>query len=382
MKKSTLSRILGLALALVLALSTSVAFAMPSSSSAIEGLPEMPTVPTMTTAAKGTEVTITLSEPMAWLNVIQNWNWNDIITWSDDKLTGTYSTKDLSSQPGFGTWEWNGKSDWGYWETWKTAAEATADSKEYNEDWYYPNDDGHGHPVGYMSMGFDREIGVDTGFMVYKPTRIWREEYVDEETGEKYSWYDYDYSERYDLAKADSENQFLELLSEVAAAQQALIDKYTALKDEDAVAFLQENFLGDVEYYEDGIGRKNFHSWSQSFGTYDMGGPGFYKNDGEPGSEWSLGYAYNGATNDGTNVYYGRYGEVVQISKDLTGVNFLGTDKTPTKTTVTWIPLEHYGKKAYNYYLSAITEEYEDGTKLTAHFSASMGGKFLGCKAE
>ena len=49
MKKATLSRILGLALALVLALSTSVAFAMPSGTSAIEGLPEMPTVPTADT---------------------------------------------------------------------------------------------------------------------------------------------------------------------------------------------------------------------------------------------------------------------------------------------------------------------------------------------
>ena len=387
MKKATLSRILGLALALVLALSTSVAFALPSGTSAIEGLPEMPTVPTMTTAAKGTEVTITLSEPLAWLNVIQNWNWNDIITWSDDKLTGTYSTKDMSSQPGFGTWEWNGKSDWGYWEYWKTANEATADAPENSYSWYNKNDDGHGHPVGGMSMGFHREVGVDTGFMIYKPTRIWLEEYIDEETGEKYSEYEWDCTERYDLATADVDNQEMKLWSEALDAQQALIDKYTALKDEAAVDFLENNLLGYVVYYEDGIGRINHHEWNQSFGTYDLGNA-MFKDEGtsnenwNPGDDWSLGYAYNGATNDGTNVYYGRFGEVVQISKDLTGVNFLGTDKTPTKTTVTWIPLEHYGKKAWNYFIYTIVEEYEDGSKLTAKFSSSMGGKLVSTKAE
>jgi hypothetical protein len=382
MKKSTLSRILGLALALVLVLSTTVAFALPSGTSAIEGLPEMPTVPTMTTAAKGTEVTITLSEPMAWLNVIQNWNWNDIIKWSDDKLTGTYSTKDMSTQPGFGTWEWNGQGNGGWWEYWKTAAEATADSPKNSYDYYNKNDDGHGNPVGGASMGYQREVGVDTGFMVYKPTSIYLVPFEDD--GEVFYGYDYDLSERYDLATADADNQEMALWSEVVEAQIELIDKYKALKDETAVAFLENNLLGYVEYYEDGIGRVNTHWWSQSFGTYDLGGPGFYKDpdDYGPGSEWSLGYAYNGATNDGTNVYYGRYGEVVQISKDLTGVNFLGTDKTPVKTTVTWIPLEHYGKKAYNYYINQITEEYEDGSKLTAHFSSSKGGKLLGTKAE
>ena len=381
MKKATLSRILGLALALVLALSTSVAFAMPSSSSAIEGLPEMPTVPTMTTSAKGTEVTITLSEPMAWLNVLQNWNWNDIIKWSDDKLTGTYSTKDLSSQPGYGTWEWNGKSDWGYWEEWKTAAEATADSAENSYSWYNKNDDGHGHPVGSMGMGFHREVGVDTGFMVNKINHIERFEWVDEETGEKYSDYFPYFDERYDLVTDDADNQEMELWLEVIDAQEALIDRYTALKDDAAVAYLEENLLGSVEYYEDGIGRINHHEWNQSFGTYDMGNDLFKGSNGE-GDDYSLGYAYNGATNDGTNVYYGRFGEVVQISKDLTGVNFLGTDKTPTKTTVTWIPLEHYGKKAWNYFIYTIVEEYEDGSKLTAKFSSSMGGKLVGTKAE
>jgi hypothetical protein len=318
---------------------------------------------------------------MAWLNVVQNWNWNDIIKWSDDKLTGTYSTKDMSTQPGFGTWEWNGKSDWGYWEWWKTAAEATADSAENSYDWYDPNSGAD--KDGHMSMGFHREVGVDTGFLVYLPTRIWTEEWIDM-NGEKHCYYDYDLSERYDLVKGDAENQEMELWVEVFEAQAALIEKYTALKDEDAVEFLSENLLGDVEYYEEGIGRVNHHEWNQSFGTYDLGGPGFYKDPGDygPGSEWSLGYAYNGATNDGTNVYYGRYGEVVQISKDLTGVNFLGTDKTPVKTTVTWIPLNHKGKSASNYYINQITEEYEDGSKLTAHFSSSMGGKFLGSKAE
>ena len=380
MKKSTLSRILGLALALVLALSTSVAFALPSGTSAIEGLPEMPTVPTMTTAAKGYDVTITLSEPLAWLNVIQNWNWNDIIKWSDDKLTGTYSTADMATQPGYGTWEWNGQSTWGYWMWWLTAAEATAEGKEDNYDWYIPNTGAD--KDGYMSMGYERTVGVEPGYYVETPTSIYRYEYEDEE-GNVVSDYECVIDEQYYTGKFDDET-YLKYFTGVLDAQAALVEKYEKLGDKTAVEYLTEELHGDVTYCDEGIGRFNYHSWSQSFGTYDMGGPGFYKdpNDYGPGSKWSLGYAYNGATNDGTNVYYGRFGEVVQISKDLTGVNFLGTDKTPVKTTVTWIPLEHYGKKAYNYYINQIVEEYEDGSKLTAHFSASKGGKLLGTKAE
>ena len=44
--------------------------------------------------------------------------------------------------------------------------------------------------------------------------------------------------------------------------------------------------------------------------------------------------------------------------------------------------VSHQVDMRINYYINQIVEEYEDGSKLTAHFSASKGGKLLGTKAE
>ena len=354
MKKATLSRILGLALALVLVLSTSVAFALPSGTSAIEGLPEMPTVPTMITAAKGNDVTITLSEKLNWLNVVQNWGWNDIIAWSEDGLTGTYSTADLATQPGYGTWNNSSVSVSGNWLDWETAAEKGGDWS-----WEVENKD---PATGWEGYGVHREYAYGPGYYICIPTAIHREEWTDLE-GQTQSYYWYEYSDDYILSDAEDVDLEDELWCVVEDAKDALIEKYTKLGDDTAVEYCET--IGYVEFHADGIVRDYNRDYSHSYGNYRM--------DDD--------FAYDGEAADGTHVRYGRFGECVQIAVTLTGVNFLGTDKTPVKTTVYWRPLEHYGKNVWNFYINNITEEYEDGSKLEAHFSSSKGGKLLGTKS-
>ena len=110
------TRIMVVLMALVLALGVSVASAAPANLSEIEGLPECPEAPQMKVKRVGQDYTITLSAPLTWLNVIQNWQWMDIITWNEDKTVGTYSAAGLKSAPGTGTW--NNHSSWDEWYTW------------------------------------------------------------------------------------------------------------------------------------------------------------------------------------------------------------------------------------------------------------------------
>lgn len=351
MKKATLSRILGLALALVLVLSTSVAFALPSGTSAIEGLPEMPTVPTMVTVAKGNNVTITLSEKLNWLNFVQNWQWLPI-EFSEDGLTGTYSTADLSTQPGYGTWEWNnrgGKS--GDWMDWTTAAD-----KGENTHWEADNKN---PPTGYYGYGEHREYAYGPGYYTETPYDV--EWWQDDETGDFSYWIAT--KDNYVLSDAEDADLEAELTKDIQGAYDALVAKYNKLGLKHVADYVatQKPY---VNYHADGIVRDYDRWFDQSFGNYEL------PDD----------FAYDGEAADGTHVRYGRYGECVQIAVTLTGVNFLGTDKTPVKTTVYWRPLEHYGKNVWNWYINNITEEYEDGSKLEAHFSSSKAGKLLGTK--
>jgi hypothetical protein len=335
----------------------------------------MPTVPTMTTAAKDTEYTITLSEPLGWLNVVENWNWMDIITWSDDKLSGTYSTKGLVAQPGYGTWANNQsdelvynpfKQEWvkvdtpyaeSYWAEW-------LDAEDVGYSYYWENFK-HDDAPHWEGFGNHKEMAYGAGYFVAVPTAIYAHKWVDLD-GEEHQWYGYTADEDYILSDEEDEELEIELWEKVLDAQDALIAKYEKLGDQDAVDYITSGYCGYAEYRPDGIVRIYDNTYTQSFGVYEL--------DDD--------FAYDGATADGTLVRYGRYGELVRVGVTLTGVNFLGTDKTPTKTTVYWRPLEHKGKNVSNYYIFQITEEYEDGSKLNAHFSSSMGGKFLGSKAE
>ena len=372
MKKSV-TRILGLALALVLALSTSVAFAMPSGTSAIEGLPEMPTVPTMTTSAKGTEVTVTMSEKLNWLNFVQNWNWLPI-TWSDDGLTGTYSTKDLSTQPGYAT-KHNNQSDELVYNPFKDKMvnvdtpyaeeywDPYTDASDVGDSWAW-EDFSHKNFPDWEGYRVHKEMAYGSGYYVEIPTAIYRNEWVDME-GKTHSYYGYTYAQDYILSDGEDEEVAFALGATVLAANFALYEKYDKLGDEDALNYISQG-LGMVDYHADGIVRIYDRYYTQSFGNYEL------PDD----------FAYDGETADGVHVRYGRFGELVQIGMTLTGVNYLGTDKTPTKTIVYWRPLNHKGKNVSKFYINQITEEYEDGTKLSAPFSSSMGGKYLGSKPE
>jgi hypothetical protein len=363
MKKATLSRILGLALALVLALSTSVAFALPSGTSAIEGLPEMPTVPTMVTSAKGYDVTITLSEKLNWLNFVQNWQWLPI-NFSEDGLTGTYSTKDLSTQPGYGTWNDSSvtkTSDWLYW----------LDAEDKGDDWSWEVENKN-PATGWEGSGVHREYAYGPGYYIQVPTSIYVYRTYDWD-GNPIAWYDYNYTDDYILSESEDEDLEETLWEKIYIAKAALIKRYTDLGDEDALNYLYNDVVGFVEFKADGIVRDYDFNYSHSYGNYRL-------TTGGAQGKAIADFAYDGEAADGSHVKYGRYGECLQISTTLTGVNFLGTDKTPVKTTVSWTPLEHYGKRVWNWYIYEIVEEYEDGTKLEAHFSSSKGGKLLGTK--
>jgi hypothetical protein len=267
----------------------------------------------------------------------------------------------------------------GEWDETRTAAEVGEDYVW--EDWDHS---AKTEPYGAHDEGLQvhREYAYGAGFYVEYPVDIWR---IDVEDGGD-GLYHTVHKEEYIPFESDDEEalmeKWFELEEKVDEYRDALAEKYIKLEDWDAVAYIYANIdagdrypiwsqiyddvCGVVDYFEDGIVREYNKIYYQSFGVYEL--------DDD--------FAYDGATNDGTLVRYGRYGELVRVGVTLTGVNFLGTDKTPVKTTVYWRPLEHKGKNVSNFYIFQITEEYEDGSKLNAHFSSSMGGKYLGSKPE
>lgn len=128
------SRIMVVLMALVLVLGVSVASAAPAHISEIEGLPECPEAPEMRVKKVKEDYTITLSAPLTWLNVVQNWNWMDIIKWNEDRTVGTYSAAGLKSAPGTGTW--NNHDSWVEQYTWLYPDEL----EDYTFTYYLPYD--------------------------------------------------------------------------------------------------------------------------------------------------------------------------------------------------------------------------------------------------
>ncbi len=101
--KKTLSILVALVLVLCVSAASADIIAHKTNVSEIEGLPEAPSIPTMSTKNDDHTAVITLSEELGWLNVVSNWQWLDIITW--DGTTGTYSLDEdafADLQPGFG----------------------------------------------------------------------------------------------------------------------------------------------------------------------------------------------------------------------------------------------------------------------------------------
>ena len=363
MRKTSIIRTLSLILGLFLIMKASFASALPGGTDAIEGLPEMPAVPTMATSAKGTSVTVTLSEEFKWLYVIQNWTRYDIIQWSDDGLTGTYSTKDLATQPGYSTWRSSYVTVVEDWESWNASGEKNSD---------YVRDIRSGTSTPRKDSASHREYVYGPGYYVRIPVTIYRNEWVDLD-GETRSSYRFNYSDYYVLSENKDEKLEKLLSDQVAEAAANLVSRYGIPKEKDAPDLMDD--FDTVSFYPNGIDLTYDHAQSSSDNNRMTTG-------GADGGQAVADFAYDGVTADGTHVKYGRYGELLQIGVELTGVNFLDTGKTPVRTTVNWCPLEHYGQKVWNFYIYEIIEEYEDGTKLTAHFSSSGGGKLLGTISE
>ena len=106
--KKILSIVLALALVLSVAAASADIIAGKTFAADIEGIPELPSIPSMTTKNDDHTAVISLSEELGWLNVVSNWQWLDIITW--DGPVGTYSLDEdafAKLQPGFG--EYHGR---------------------------------------------------------------------------------------------------------------------------------------------------------------------------------------------------------------------------------------------------------------------------------
>ena len=88
-----------------------------------------------------------------------------------------------------------------------------------------------------------------------------------------------------------------------------------------------------------------------------------YEYSGAQGGSYAMNYAYHGATADGVNVYYDTHGLLIKADMEVTGQNFFGSETAPTKSKITW------SSGNYCYYISNITEEFEDGTRISADFA-------------
>lgn len=288
------TRIMVVLMALVLVLGVSVASAAPSNLSEIEGLPECPEAPAMKVKRVGQDYTLTLSAPLTWLNVIQNWQWMDIIQWNEDKTVGTYSAAGLKSAPGTGTW--NNHSSWDEWYTW-------VDPDGIDE---------------YMS-----------DYAVYILP------------------YDYEQSWLHD----DDEISFAKQFAEDNAYWDGghyIVDKQYATES----WWVDEE---DPEAEPEFVGYDVWKPVTQlQFGAYPLNG-GQYQDIDQ--------FAYDGGLEDGSDVKYSQGGKVVSITVTKTGVNYLGGEKEPVKTEVSF-------RRQYNkMYLYSIKETYDDDTTLQAIFS-------------
>ena len=288
------TRIMVVLMALVLALGVSIASAAPANLSEIEGLPECPEAPAMKVKRVGQDYTITLSAPLTWLNVIQNWNWMDIIQWNEDKTVGTYNAAGLKSAPGTGTWN-NHES----WDELLISGMDEEEAAEYSKDAVY--------------------------VLPYDYQQWWLHD-ADEE-GIK-------------LQKTFAED------NAYWSGGHYIVDKQRA----DEVWFYDE---GEEEWYFDSYG-----IWKpvtqNKFGAYCQNG-GLYQDIDQ--------FAYDGGLEDGSDVKYSQGGKVVSITVTKTGVNYLGGEKEPVKTEVSF-------RRQYNkMYLYSIKETYDDDTTLQAIFS-------------
>lgn len=99
------------------------------------------------------------------------------------------------------------------------------------------------------------------------------------------------------------------------------------------------------------------------------------------GGMYPMAYAYHGATTDNIDVKYDTHGNLVSATVELTGKNFLGSEEAPVKSKVTFsnglttvTRTDKEEEFTYQYdrpvqYISNITEEFADGSTLSADFA-------------
>ena len=102
-----MKKLVSVLLALVMVLVAVSALAAPKNIAEIEGLPEMPEIPTMYVKSHGDVVTVTMSGPVAWLAAVRNWGDYTQLEF-DENNVATYSTSGDKVNPGFGLWGWSG----------------------------------------------------------------------------------------------------------------------------------------------------------------------------------------------------------------------------------------------------------------------------------
>lgn len=308
MKKT--ARIFGLALALALVFS-SVAFAVPGNVHSIEGLPELPSIPTMKTKNDGKTETITLSEPLAYLNVISRWTWMDIITFDEEGTTGTFSLDEIkNAQPGMDTWQ----------------AEATWIS---------------GYGESREQVGSD-EAGW--GVWINAGTSEEEEKKLMDEQAQKF----YDAG----LASKTGSTHYGEKWVETSkGVWEPVEDRSILVHDSaDTIEFEvgSENEWG--KWYN---AYRVFTRTGSAFGVYDMEG---------------YGKAFEGNTTDGVKVCYDRFGTAMEAFVTVSGKDFLDSGKKPINAEVHFLNAQ-LADGSWRWIVRSIKQIYTDGSSLNAQYA-------------
>ena len=352
-----MKKLVSLFLVLVLTLAAVSAFAAPKNISEIQDLPEFPTVPAMKVKSSGSTTTVTLDAPVSWLAVVRNWVWENLEF--NDGNVATYSTAGQKVSPGFGVWGWKANVD--KWD-WIDIEYVTADAD--TSDWVdgsYQEKEAYGD-YGYHYNYYEKLTKHKPGFYASLPIAY---EYTDwdyDDEGEAIDGTEHTvktFSTKQVLIDSDVEDYSI-VEARVDAAAQAIVDS-KLFTEEEVMEYIDDNWLyqGWAEYFPEGYITVDHSDMYVNGGAYDMH------------------FAYDGDTTDGVHVRYGTHGELVSAAVTVTGKNYLGLEQAPAKSVVTFST----GKNAKNksvVYISNITEEIDENTKVSADFA--MNGKCLRIK--
>ena len=312
-------RILAVALIATM-LCTSVAFAVPKSLSAIEGLPEIPqNIPEMKTKNDHVTQTVTLSEPLASLKAYDNGEWRDV-TFDETGLVGT-----IEMNPKLGGFGHNTTSRGYSWTYWQRGTFLPLIEDETDEE------------LAKRITEVEEELAPLDPKEAYRGYE-WPVYYWDEETGE----------ETVEMVK-DPHN-FRIVGPEYFVVEPSYELEYNEETD--------EVIQGDQIGYEVWVAR----DWNiVYFGTSPNGG---------------YGLAYEGITADGITVHYDSHGKAREMIQTLEGVNYLGGEEAPIKTDVyfEWQDFEKNGQMTGKWVIRSIKEYYADET--TLHVKYSYNGNY------